>query len=134
MALKNMSLMSAATGITVVGGTALPFADNGVTIPNGLQCVIPGDVDYQTRRSVTVKFRPPALDSKTNSYGKDKKSICLVQPIVLANGTVIFNTMRIEREVHPSLTAAQCTELNRLGAQLLTDTDTDAFWATGSLS
>lgn len=133
MGLKNMSLIASGT-IAVSGGTAQVFADNGVTIANGIQLVVPADTDYQVRRVATVKYRPPTLDPKTGSYGKDKKSISYVVPIVLTDGRVVFNTIRIEREVHPSLAAASCTELNKIGAQLLTDSDTDGFWATGSLS
>lgn len=133
MGLKSMSLLTGAA-VSASGGSALVFADDGITIPNGLHLVVPADADYQTRRQLTAKYRPPALDSKTNSYGKDKKSLCYVQPIVLSDGRVVFNTLRIEREVHPSLSAAQCTDLNKIGAQLLSDSDADAFWATGSLS
>lgn len=133
MGLKNMSLIASGT-IAVSGGTAQVFADNGVTIANGIQLVVPADTDYQVRRVATVKYRPPTLDPKTGSYGKDKKSISYVVPIVLTDGRVVFNTIRIEREVHPSLAAASCTELNKIGAQLLTDSDADGFWATGSLS
>jgi hypothetical protein len=133
MGLKSMSLAAGAT-VSASGGTALAFADDGVSVSNGIHLIVPADADYQTRRQVTVKYRPPTLDVKTGAYGKDKKSICLALPIVLTDGKVVFNTIRIEREVHPSLSAANCVELNKLGAQLLTDSDTDAFWATGSLS
>lgn len=133
MGLKTMSLSASAT-VATSGGTALVFAEDGVTIQNGLHLIIPADADYQTRRQATVKYRPPTLDAKTATYSKDKKSISLSKPIVLADGRVVFNTIRIEREVHPELAAADAVELNKLGAQLLTDTDTDAFWATGSLS
>lgn len=133
MALKNMSLSAGAT-VATSGGTALAFSDNGVSITNGLQLVVPADTDYQTRRQATVKYRPPTLDNKTGAYGKDKKSISFAIPQVLASGQVVFNTIRLEREVHPSLSAANATELNKIGAQLLTDSDTDNFWATGSLS
>lgn len=133
MALKNMSLLSSAA-VAATGGSALVFSDNGVTIPNGLQLIVPADADYQTRRSLTAKYRPATLDTKTGSYGKDKKSLCLAQPVVLTDGKVVFNTIRIEREMHPSVTAADCVEMNKLGAQLLVDADTDAFWANGSLS
>jgi len=133
MGLKNMSLLAGAT-IAPSGGTAQVFADNGVTISNGVQLVVPADVDYTTRRGATVKFRPPVVDTKTGVYGKDKKSISYVKPMVLSTGQVVFNTIRIEREVHPSLAAADCTELNKIGAQLLVDADTDGFWATGSLT
>lgn len=133
MGLKNMSLLAAAT-ISTSGGSALAFADNGVSIPNGIQVIVPADSDYQTRRVATVKYRPPTTDPKTGVYSKDKKSISLTLPQVLADGRIVFNTIRVEREVHPSLSAATAVELNKLAAQLLIDTDTDAFWATGSLS
>lgn len=133
MGLKNMSLLAAAT-VAATGGTALVFADDGVTIQNGLHLIVPADTDYQTRRQVTCKYRPPTLDTKTGAYGKDKKSISLAKPVVLTDGKVVFNTIRIEREVHPSMSAADVLELNNLGAQLLADADTAAFWASGSLT
>ena len=133
MALKNMSLLTGAT-ITPSGGSALVFADNGQTIPNGLQLVVPADADYQTRRIVTIKYRAPALNAKTNSYGKDKKSVTLVKPVIMADGSVVFNTWRIERELHPSTSAADATDGNKVASQFLTDADCDAFWATGSTS
>lgn len=133
MALKNMSLLAAAT-VAASGGTALVFADNGVTIANGTQLVVPADTDYQTRRMATVKVKPPSINAANGQYGKDKKSISYSIPKVLDDGRVVFNTIRVEREVHPSLTIAECAEINKIGAQLLVDSDTDGFWATGSLS
>lgn len=133
MGLKTMSLQAGST-VSVTGGTAQVFADDGVTIQNGLHLIVPADADYQTRRAATVKYRPPTIDPKTNSYSKDKKSISYTLPQVLTNGTVVFNVIRIEREVHPSLSAASAAELNVIGAQLLTDSDASGFWATGSLT
>lgn len=133
MGLKNMSLLASST-ISATGGTALVFAEDGVTIQNGLHLMVPADADYQTRRQVTVKYRQPTLDAKTATYSKDKKSMSLSKPQVLADGRVVFNTIRIEREVHPTLPAADALELNKLGAQLLSDADSVDFWANGSLS
>lgn len=133
MGLRDMSLVASGT-IAVSGGAALVFADNGVTIANGVQLVVPADADYQTRRLATVKYRPPVLDTKTGAYGKDKKSISFVIPIVMPDGRVQFNTLRLEREVHPSVSAVDCTEMNKIGAQLLTDADLAGFWGTGSLT
>lgn len=133
MGLKTMSLLAGAT-VSSSGGTALVFADDGVTIQNGLHLIVPADADYQTRRQVTAKYKQPTLDPKTGAYSKDKKSMSLALPIVLTNGRVVFNTIRIEREVHPSLSAASALELNKLGAQMLVDSDADAFWASGSLT
>lgn len=133
MGLKTMSLLSSAT-VSASGGSALVFSDDGVTIPNGVHLCVPADADYQTRRTVTAKYKAPAVDAKTGTYGKDKKSISLTLPIVLTSGSVVFNVIRVEREVHPSLSAANATELNKLAAQLLIDADLDAFWGSGSLS
>jgi len=133
MGLKSMSLTASAT-IAVSGGSALAFADDGVSVANGVHLIVPGDADYQTRRSVTVKNRPPTYDARTASYSKDKKSMSLTLPMVLSNGSVVFNVIRIEREVHPSLSTANATELNKLAAQMLVDSDTDGFWQTGSLT
>lgn len=133
MGLKSMSLLAGAS-VSASGGTALAFAEDGVSIQNGLHLIVPADADYQTRRQVTVKYRQPSLDTKTGAYGKDKKSISLALPMTLSDGKVVFNTIRIEREVHPSLSAANAAELCALGAQLLTDADCTSFWATGSLS
>lgn len=133
MGLKSMSLLASAS-VSASGGTALVFADDGVTIQNGLHLIVPADTDYQTRRQVTAKYRQPTLDPKTATYSKDKKSISLSLPMVLTDGRVVFNTIRLEREVHPSLSAANALELNNLGAQLLVDADVTAFWATGSLT
>lgn len=133
MGLKNMSLLASAT-VAASGGTALAFAEDGVSISNGLHLIVPADADYQTRRMVTVKYKPPTINAKTGAYSKDKKSISLALPQVLTNGEIVFNTIRLEREVHPSLSAAAALELSNLGAQLLVDADVVAFWATGSLS
>lgn len=131
MGLKSMSLLAGAT-VAASGGTALAFAEDGMSIQNGVHLVIPADADYQTRRMLTAKVRPPTLDTKTGAYGKDKKSISLAQPLVLADGKVVFNTIRIEREVHPSMSAAAAAELCNLGAQLLVDADCTPFWANGT--
>lgn len=133
MGLKTMSLL-AGTTVSSSGGTALVFADDGQTIQNGVHLIVPADADYQTRRQVTAKYRPPTLNATTGVYSKDKKSISLALPLVLTDGRVVFNTIRIEREVHPSLPAATAEELCKLGAQLLVDADVTSFWATGSLS
>lgn len=133
MGLKNMSLLAGAT-IAASGGTALGLSDDGQSIQNGVHLIVPSDENYQTRRQATAKFRPPTIDPKTGLSGKDKKSISYVMPEVLSNGQIVFNTIRIEREVHPSLSAANAIELNKIGAQLLTCSDTANFWGVGSLT
>lgn len=132
MGLKNMSLLTGAT-IAATGGTALSFQDTGVTIQNGVQLIVPTDTVYATRRTCVCKTRPPVLDPKTGVYGKEKRSIVFVDPTTdPLTGKITFNTIRIEREVSSSIDAAQAVSMNNIGAQLLTASDLEAFWATGS--
>lgn len=132
MGLKTMSLLASAS-VAASGGSALAFLDDGVSIQNGLHLIVPADTDYQTRRSVTAKVKQPTIDPKTGAYGKDRKTMSFTKPQVLADGKVIFNVIRIEREVHPSLAAADALEMNKLAAQMLVDSDCADFWASGTL-
>lgn len=133
MSVKNLSILTGAS-VAATGGTALAFVDDGTTIPNGIHLTVPADTDYATRRQATLKVRNPKVNPVTLEYGKDKKSISIVQPQVLTSGRVVFNTLRIEREIHPDMVAADVADFNRLGAQLLVDADLDLFWTAGSLS
>jgi hypothetical protein len=132
MALKNMSILAGAT-LSATGGTAKVFADDGVSVANGVHLVVPATADYRVRESATVKFRPPVL-LPDGTYTRDKKSLSLTIPQLLANGKIVNNVFRLERELHPELSAANATEFNKLVAQMLFDTDTDGFWNTGSLT
>lgn len=132
MGLKSLTIKHGATN-SVAGGSDFVFADDGVTITNGVHLVVPATTDYSVRESATWKFRPPTL-LPTGVYTRDKKSVSFTVPMTLASGAVVNNVIRIEREVHPEMTVANVLEFNQKAAQLLWDTDTTAFWATGSLS
>lgn len=132
MGIKSMSLLSGTT-LSATGGTAMVFTDDGLTINNGVHLVVPATTDYRVRESATFKYKAPALQTD-GSYTRDKKSVSFNVPQILASGKVVNNVIRIEREVHPELSAANATALNKIAAQLLFDTDTDNFWAAGSLS
>lgn len=133
MGLKTMSLLSGAT-VAVTGGTASNYVDDGVSIANGLRLACTSDTDYATRRQVTVKLRPPTRDTKTGKWTKDKKSITLVIPRPQTDGQVVFEALRIEREVLPSTTAAELDEIMKVGIQLMVDSDVAGFWQNGSLN
>lgn len=133
MALTNAIVKTAATSLTVVGGTDMSLAPDGVSIPNGLHLSVPADADFRIRRNLTVKSKIPSLSS-LGVYSKDKKSVTYTAPKILASGQTVFNLIRIEREVHPESSAAEALELNMIGAQILSDSDFAAFYSGGSLA
>lgn len=130
MGLKNSSILTGAA-ISTTGGSPLTLVDDGVSVANGFHLAFLEDPDYQTRRQVVIKHRPPTLDPKTQTYGKDKKSITIVNPVE-KDGRMYFETLRIEREVLPSSTADANANLNTMGAQLLTAASAEDFWRVGS--
>lgn len=132
MGLQNMSLTSVSE-IAVTGGSAIVFALDGQTVANGLHLACITDVDFATRRGITIKQRAATLDPKTGEYGKDKKSMVFVEPFITPSGRVFFNTWRIEREVHPLSVPGVIDEGNKLAAQLLIDTDAMNFWQLGTM-
>lgn len=132
MGLKNMSLLTGAT-LAASAGTALVFADDGTTIVNGVHLVVPATADYRVRQSATAKYRAPKI-LPDGTYTRDSKSISYNVPLILATGKIVNNVIRVEREVHPELSAAAALDLNKILAQLMFDTDTDNFWSAGSLT
>lgn len=117
---------------SVTGGTDVTYTSDGQTVQNGLHLVDAGTADYRVRPNMTLKHKPPTFSSGT--YSKDRKTVTLVFPKILASGETVFNLIRIEREVHPESTAAEALELNIQGAQVLFDTDFANFWSVGSLA
>lgn len=132
MGLKTMSLLSGGTP-SVSGGTAMAFVDDAVNIQNGIHLTVPATADARIREQATAKYKPSVLNSD-GTMTKDRKTISLTIPMVTASGKVVYNTIRVEREVHPEFSAANCVILNNLGAQLLFDADVATFWSAGSLS
>jgi len=132
MGLKTMSLLTGATP-SFSGGSAMAFVDDGVTIQNGVHLTVPATATAVTRESATAKYKPSSLNTD-GTMSKDRKTISLAIPMVTAAGKVVYNTIRVEREVHPEFSAANAANLNVLGAQLLCDSDNATFWSAGSLS
>lgn len=132
MSVQNASINAGAT-ISATGGTAVNYTPNGITIQNGVQLIDAAITDYRIRPTLTLKVKAPVLD-KNMVYSKDRKSMLLVEPILLASGKVVFNLLRIEREIHPETTAANALSFNTKGAQLLTDADFTNFWSAGSIA
>jgi hypothetical protein len=133
--MSGIQTMTVKTGATMAptGGTDLVFAPDGVSIQNGVHLTVPATAAYKDRQTATVKFRPPSLGSD-GAYTKDKKSVSYSVPKTLASGVVVYNTIRIEREVHPEFTAAEALDLNVIGAQILCDSEAATFWSAGSLA
>lgn len=134
MALKNMSIHADPTVAITPGANNYTLGNDGVSVQGGSHFVFKEDTEYESRRQVTVKHRPPTYDTKSQAYGKDKKSICIAWPYVLPTGKIVFNTIRIERECHPAFNADKQAQLLKMATGVLVDSEAGDFWTTGDIS
>lgn len=132
MGLKNMSINTGGT-IANTGGSAKVFADDGVTVPNGLHVSVPATADFRVREHATFRFQPPKL-LVDGSYTRQNNKVSLTVPKLLASGKVVNNTIKVEMDLHPESSATEGSDLRKLGAQVLFDSDTDNFWTAGSMT
>jgi hypothetical protein len=133
MPINGMVIKSAGTN-SVTGGTDVTYVADGQDVPNGVHVVNASVADFRVRGNATFKNRVPTYSQTSSKWSKDKKTVTLVLPKLLSSGEIVFNLIRIEREVHPESTAAEAAELNTQGAQLLFDADTTSFWTVGSVA
>jgi hypothetical protein len=132
MGIQTSIVKAGATGLTVVGGADLAFTPNGQPISSGIQVHVATDTDFRTRRHATFRSKQPQLLGN-GMYSKSKQSCTFVQPKILADGSTVFNLVRVEVELHPESSVSEGAELRYIGGQLLTDSDFANFWQSGSL-
>lgn len=133
MSLSSFSVLAGGTN-SASGGTSKTYTIDGKQIVGGLHVADASVTDFRVRPNATFRNRDPKYNSALKRFSKDKKSVTLVIPKLLADGSTEYNLIRIEREVHPESTVAEALELNTQGAQLLFDPEVAAFWSAGSLA
>lgn len=133
MPLNGMIIKTGATSCAPTGGTDETFSATGAVVAGGINVADAAVVDFRVRPNITFKARMPTLNG-SGVYSKSKNEMLYVKPKILANGTTAFNLIRIIKEIHPESTAAESLELDMVGAQLCSDSDTANFRSTGALS
>lgn len=132
MSIISSTVKSGATAMTPTGGNDISFSLTGLSVSNGINVAVATDTDFRTRRNASFKSRVPTVAN--GIYSKGKNEVVFVQPLILASGLVVFNTMRLGLEVHPELPAASAKDLRMVGAQLLTASSFEDYWTTGALA
>lgn len=132
MSIISSTVKSGATAMTPTGGNDISFSLTGLSVSNGINVAVAADADFRTRRNASFKSRVPTVAN--GIYSKGKNEVVFVQPLILASGLVVFNTIRLGLEVHPELPAASAKDLRMVGAQLLTASSFEDYWTTGALA
>lgn len=122
MALSNANTLSGAT-ITASGGTAVTWATQGL-VGNKNVLVVPADTDFRVRRQIDAVVKQPSPSaSAPNGYTQARASVLYKKPILLANGKITVNTVRVEVAYDVETSAAQLTDMLDTGAQMCFDAD-----------
>lgn len=135
MGVQNATLLLNGATATFSGGTSKTFTPDGTTVENGIRIIDASVTDFRVRPSITLKNRNPLLSNgPIPKWTKDKRSAVYQIPFVTASGEIAFNTLRLEREIHPETTSAAALDFNAVSAQICLDADFASFWATGSMA
>lgn len=133
MAVSNATLKSGGT-VSVAGGTDLAFASLGIQANQNTLYAI-ADPDFRTRREIVCAVKPPkAQAGAPNGFTQARASTLVKVPLVLDNGKMTYNTLRIELAVDVETSDAEKTELMSLGSQILADADFSAFFKSLSVA
>lgn len=130
MPIKGATLLLGGT-VSATGGTSKSFTELGETIRNGVKVGDLSEVDSRIRPTIVCVNRPAPMSGGVYT-GKDKKTVRLVIPKLLADGSLTYNLREVRIEDHPETTAAEKNNLNSYTAQILSDTDFQNFLLYGT--
>lgn len=129
--IENMVLKTSPT-IVVSNGTDQTFAPDGTLVSRGICVSDVAGTDVRTRAQVIFKNTNGTLQP-SGTWSKSRRSAKFVQPGLLPDGSQDFPFLEVTLVVSPLWGASVINNLKEKAAQLLIDTDTTNFFATGSL-
>lgn len=130
MGANSFSVNSAATSMSVTGGTALAFTETAKAVPSGIEVSAASVADFRVRPFVEFKNRQPVVQSD-GSYSKAKREVKLVCPRLDANNKPYFDVVRITFEASPLTTDANQLDMRLMAGQILGLATLATFWSGG---
>jgi hypothetical protein len=133
MSLTAVSTLSGST-IAGTGGTAVNWTKMG-QVGNKVSLAVTSDADLRSRRTLDVVAKAPSVNpGAPNGYTQARVTKVYKQPLLLENGSITVNTVKVEVAYDVETSAAEIQELVDQGAQLLFDADLVSVDKTLSLS
>lgn len=127
MGLSTLTLLESAT-VSATGGTSMPMTSIGGS-ENKNTLIVDADSDLRTQRSVTFSVRRPKIQaSAPNGYTQGRCNALFKFPRILDNGNISVDTVSIQVSTDVETTVAEKTEMLKLAAQGLFDSETQAAW------
>lgn len=131
MPIKGATLLLNGTLPAATGGTSKTFTEVGETIKNGVKVTDLSVTDARLRPTVTCINRPAKLVNG-KYINRDKKTVKIVVPKLLADGTIDFPLREIRIEDHPEMTDAEKAILNSYTGQVFSNSNLSSFVLYGT--
>lgn len=131
MPIKGATLLLSGTLPVATGGTAKTFSEVGETIKNGVKVTDLSVTDARLRPTITCINRPAKLVNG-KYINRDKKTVKIVVPKLLADGTIAFPLREVRIEDHPEMSDAEKAVLNSYMGQVFSDADLINFVLYGT--
>lgn len=132
----SLSAVSTLTGSTIAGtgGTAVNWTKMG-QIGNKVSLAVTADADLRSRRSLDVTAKQPSISaSAPNGYTQARVTKVYKQPLVLDNGNLTVNTVKVEVAYDVETSATEIQDLLDQGAQMCFNADLSSVDKTLSLA
>lgn len=126
MSIKNASVLLDGT-VATTGGTATPVT---VRSSNGpVKAFLDDGSEFAVRKDLEFSVKEPKpSESAPNGYTQAREVFILKVPLLLDNGKITVNTLKIEMATDVETTDAERLTMRSLGAQALSDSDFTGFW------
>lgn len=127
-----ITIKTAATSMSVTGGSDQSFTKDGRQVTNGFNYVDNGDANFFTRDTLALKSVGSNAQGD-GSYSREKRELLLRDPYEDATyGNQVVNA-RVVIDFHPTATSAQRLNARLRLGQLLANASMDAFWNAGTV-
>lgn len=131
MSIQNFSVQTGATGFSVTAGTSKTFTIDGAQVPAGIHVSDASNVDFKSRYNMTLRSKLP-VRQQDGSYSKGRNFITVTIPYVLADGSVDLSVHKYEGDYTVNIPAATVKDGRYILAQMLFDSEIEAFHTSGA--
>lgn len=133
MAINNISLLKAATGITVTGGSATTYQNDGLDVKNGIHVVDTSETNFLIRPHATFKNKAAAAQPG-GKFSKGVRSFNFTIPFAEADGTISYPVFRGTMDLPPTMSVAQILQLRLMATQIIMDSELDNYFVYGTIA
>lgn len=133
MSLSTLTTLSGST-IAGTGGTAVTWNKMN-QVGNKVSLAVTSDADLRVRRTMDVTAKSPTVNpGAPNGYTQARVVKVYKAPLLLDNGAITVNTVKVEVAYDVESSASEIQDLVDVGAQMLFDADLVSVDKTLSLS